>query len=65
LIERLSPRGVKRVDAAVDEWITDIAPQHRVAEVVWGLFQPLEFRSRYGVEIQKHSELVDRRPAPA
>jgi uncharacterized protein YeaO (DUF488 family) len=27
LIDRLWPGGVKKVDAAIDEWIKDIAPQ--------------------------------------
>jgi uncharacterized protein YeaO (DUF488 family) len=26
LIDRLWPRGVKKVDAAIDEWIKDIVP---------------------------------------
>jgi uncharacterized protein YeaO (DUF488 family) len=61
LIDRLWPRGVKKVEAAIDEWIKDIAPSTALRK--WFGHDPTrwqEFRSRYGVEIQKHPEQLDR-----
>jgi uncharacterized protein YeaO (DUF488 family) len=61
LIERLWPRGVKKVDAAIDEWTKDIAPSTALRK--WFGHDPTrwrEFRSRYGVEIWKHPEQLDR-----
>jgi uncharacterized protein YeaO (DUF488 family) len=34
LIDRLWPRGVKKADAAINEWMKDIAPSTRIAQVV-------------------------------
>ena len=61
LIDRLWPRGVKKTDAAIDEWIKDIAPSTALRE--WfghDLTRWREFRSRYGVEFRKHPEQLDR-----
>ena len=61
LIDRLWPRGVKKVDAAIDQWVKDIAPSTALRK--WFGHDPTrwqEFRSRYGVEIQKHPEQLDR-----
>ena len=48
LIDRLWPRGVKKVNAAIDQWAKNIAPKHHVAEMVRprpcplaGISQPL------------------------
>jgi uncharacterized protein YeaO (DUF488 family) len=57
LIDRLWPRGVKKADAAIDQWVKDIAPSTALRK--WFGHDPTrwqEFRSRYGVEIQKHPE---------
>ena len=35
LVDRLWPRGVKKEDAAIDEWMKDIAPSDRLAKMVW------------------------------
>ena len=48
LIDRLWPRGVKKADAAIDEWIKDIAPSTALRK--WFGHDPArwpEFRSRY------------------
>src|SRR5579885_2262818 len=61
LVDRLWPRGVKKVDAAIDEWIKDIAPSTALRK--WFGHDPTrweEFRGRYGIEIQKHPEQLDR-----
>ena len=61
LIDRLWPRGVKKVDAAIDEWIKDIAPSTALRK--WFGHDPArwqEFRSRYAVEVHKHPEQLNR-----
>ncbi len=61
LIDRLWPRGVKKVDAAIDEWIKDIAPSSALRK--WFGHDPArwqEFRSRYAVEVHQHPEQLDR-----
>jgi uncharacterized protein YeaO (DUF488 family) len=55
LIDRLWPRGVKKADAAIDEWIKDIAPSTALRK--WFGHDPArwqEFRSRYAVEVHEH-----------
>jgi len=61
LIDRLWPRGVKKVDAAIDEWVKDIAPSTTLRK--WFGHDPArwrEFRSRYAVEVYKHPEQLNR-----
>jgi uncharacterized protein YeaO (DUF488 family) len=61
LIDRLWPRGMKKVDAAIDEWLKGIAPSTALRE--WFGHDPTrwrEFRARYAVEIQKHPEQLSR-----
>ena len=61
LIDRLWPRGVKKVDAAIDEWIKDIAPSTALRK--WFGHDPArwqEFRSRYAMEVHEHSEPLSR-----
>jgi uncharacterized protein YeaO (DUF488 family) len=60
LIDRLWPRGVKRADAAIDQWAKDIAPSAALRK--WFGHDPArwrEFRSRYAVEVQEHAEQLD------
>ena len=61
LIDRLWPRGVKKADAAIDEWIKDIAPSTALRK--WFGHDPArwqEFRSRYAVEVHEHPEQLSR-----
>jgi len=61
LIDRLWPRGVKKADAAIDEWIKDIAPSTTLRK--WFGHDPArwqEFRSRYAAEVRQHPEQLDR-----
>ena len=61
LVDRLWPRGVKKADAAIDEWIKDIAPSTRLRK--WFGHDPArwkEFRSRYAAEVRQHPEQLDR-----
>ena len=57
LIDRLWPRGVRKADAAIDQWIKEIAPSTELRK--WFAHDPArwdEFRSRYAVEVRQHSE---------
>lgn len=61
LIDRLWPRGVKKTDAAIDEWMKDIAPSTQLRK--WFGHDPerwQEFRRRYRSEIREHPEQFDR-----
>jgi uncharacterized protein YeaO (DUF488 family) len=61
LIDRLWPRGVRKADAAIDQWAKDIAPSTALRK--WFGHDPArwqEFRTRYAAEIQEHSEQLDR-----
>ena len=57
LIDRLWPRGVKKADAAIDQWVKDIAPSTALRK--WFGHDPVrwqEFRRRYAEEVRAHSE---------
>lgn len=60
LVDRLWPRGVKKVDAAIDHWAKDIAPSTELRK--WFGHDPdrwQEFRARYGAEVKAHPEQLD------
>jgi len=63
LIDRLWPRGLKKVDAAIDRWVKDIAPSTALRK--WFGHEPVrweEFRRRYAAEILGHpAELAELR----
>jgi uncharacterized protein YeaO (DUF488 family) len=57
LIDRLWPRGVKKADAAIDEWMKEIAPSSALRK--WFGHTPErwpEFRRRYRSEIKEHPQ---------
>ena len=61
LIDRLWPRGMKKTEAHVDEWLKDIAPSNELR--VWYGHEPAkwrEFKNRYLKELQNKPELVTR-----
>lgn len=61
LIDRLWPRGVSKSQAALDEWIKDVAPSTELRK--WFGHNPErwpEFRRRYSAELQQHTQEVDR-----
>jgi len=61
LIDRLWPRGVKKTDAAIDEWMKEIAPSTELRK--WFGHDPSrwhEFQRRYRSEIRQHREQLDR-----
>lgn len=60
LIDRLWPRGVRKVDAAIDLWAKDIAPSTALRK--WFGHDPArwdEFRHRYSEEIHQHCDRLD------
>ncbi len=61
LIDRLWPRGVKKADAAIDEWMKEIAPSTTLRK--WFGHDPArweEFRRRYIKELRQHPEQLKR-----
>lgn len=55
LVDRLWPRGVKKANAAIDEWMKAIAPSTGLRK--WFGHDPerwLDFRQRYRSEIRRH-----------
>jgi uncharacterized protein YeaO (DUF488 family) len=57
LVDRLWPRGVKKEDAAIDQWMKDLAPSTELRK--WFGHDPArweEFRKRYAAEVNEHPE---------
>ncbi|GAB1719310.1 MAG: Protein of unknown function DUF488 [Nitrosospira sp.] len=57
LVDRLWPRGVKKEDAAIDQWMKDLAPSMELRK--WFGHDPArweEFRKRYAAEVNEHSQ---------
>lgn len=61
LVDRLWPRGVSKAEAALDDWMKDIAPSTELRQ--WFGHDPArwpEFQSRYRAELRQHDEELDR-----
>lgn len=61
LVDRLWPRGIKKENAKIDEWLKDIAPSNELRK--WFSHDPSkwqEFRKRYRSELKKNSSLIER-----
>lgn len=61
LVDRLWPRGVSKVDAAIDEWMKDVAPSAELRQ--WFGHDPgrwAEFQRRYRAELRAHAPQLDR-----
>ena len=59
LVDRLWPRGVSKEDAALDQWMKEIAPSTELRK--WFGHEPSrweEFCHRYGAELQQNAELL-------
>jgi len=57
LVERLWPRGVKKVDLKLDEWIKDVAPSTELRK--WFSHDPAKwesFQKKYVAELKKNPE---------
>lgn len=61
LIDRLWPRGLSKANAALDDWIKDVAPSTGLRK--WFGHDPArwaEFQRRYRAELHEQSEALDR-----
>ncbi len=61
LVDRLWPRGLKKEEVVVDEWIKDAAPSNELRK--WFGHDPArwqEFKKRYEHELEGKRELVER-----
>jgi len=59
LVDRLWPRGVKKTDAGISQWMKEIAPSNELRK--WFGHAPerwQEFRRRYNVELTAKRELM-------
>jgi uncharacterized protein YeaO (DUF488 family) len=60
LVDRLWPRGVSKVKAALDEWLKDIAPSTELR--AWFGHDPElwpEFQRRYRAELREHEPQLE------
>src|SRR5580765_3469079 len=60
LVDRLWPRGMKKEDAEIDEWVKDLAPTPALRK--WFGHDPelwLAFQERYHAELKKNSAVAD------
>ncbi len=61
LVERLWPRGLRKENAKVDEWLRDIAPSASLRK--WYGHDPekwLDFKARYWSELDKNKDVVEK-----
>ncbi|MFB6261349.1 MAG: DUF488 domain-containing protein [Thiohalorhabdaceae bacterium] len=66
LVERLWPRGMRKADAALDDWLRDIAPSAELRR--WYGHDPAkwpEFRRRYREELAIHTDRLAKLQADA
>jgi uncharacterized protein YeaO (DUF488 family) len=66
LVDRLWPRGVKKTDAQIDEWMKEIAPSTELRK--WFAHDPerwAEFQRRYKKELKAHDDEIARLRAMA
>ncbi len=60
-IDRLWPRGMKKEEVKIDEWVKEISPSDTLRK--WFGHDPskyAEFKRRYAKELEKHSEILER-----
>jgi uncharacterized protein YeaO (DUF488 family) len=60
LVDRLWPRGLRKADAAIDDWMKEIAPSTELRQ--WFGHDPErwpEFQRRYRAELQQHTQELD------
>ncbi len=60
LVDRLWPRGLKKEDAKIDEWIKEIAPSNELRK--WFNHEPNrwgEFQARFFAELHGKRELLE------
>jgi uncharacterized protein YeaO (DUF488 family) len=60
LVERLWPRGIKKTDLRLDDWLKDVAPSSGLRQ--WFSHDPKkwsEFQQRYFAELGSHPEACE------
>jgi len=60
-IDRLWPRGMKKENVKIDEWLKEISPSNGLRK--WFSHDPSkyeEFKRRYIKELQKHPEILEK-----
>ncbi len=60
-IDRLWPRGMKKEDVKIDEWLKEISPSDALRK--WFGHDPskyVEFKRRYTKELEKYSEILEK-----
>ena len=60
-IDRLWPRGMKKENVKIDEWLKEISPSNGLRK--WFSHDPSkyeEFKRRYIKELEEHSETLER-----
>ncbi len=60
LVDRLWPRGIKKDEANINEWLKDIAPSNELRQ--WFSHDPSkweEFKKRYKKELENKSEMLE------
>jgi uncharacterized protein YeaO (DUF488 family) len=59
LVERLWPRGLKKEEARIDEWLRDLAPSNELRK--WFGHDPSkwnQFKERYWKELNKNQDAI-------
>ena len=60
-IDRLWPRGMRKEEVKIDEWLKEISPSESLRK--WFGHDPSkygEFKRRYTKELEKHTEILER-----
>ena len=60
LVERLWPRGIRKIDLQFDAWLRDVAPSTELRR--WFSHDPkrwIEFKERYFAELTNHPEACE------
>ena len=61
LVDRLWPRGIKKEEAHIDEWLKEVSPSDELRK--WFAHDPekwADFKKCYASEIREHSDLLNR-----
>ena len=60
LVERLWPRGIKKTDLRLEDWLKEVAPSTGLRR--WFAHDPkkwIEFQKRYSAELDSHPEACE------